>query len=188
MLNLKVIITSTRPGRKGPAIAEAFMPVIKENTLFETQLVDLDSFQLPMLDEPNHPRFKQYTQDHTKRWSVVIDDADAFIFVLPEYNFSMPASVKNMIDFLSQEWAYKPVGFISYGGVSAGLRAVDNLVPVIRAMKMVAVIEGVHLAMFNKHFDAEGKFVVDDGMKKAAQGMMAELAKWAGALRTMRVQ
>lgn len=186
MLKLKLIITSTRPGRKGAAIAEAFLPLIQNNPAFETELVDLADLHLPVFDEPNHPRLRQYTKEHTRKWSAVIDDADALIFVLPEYNFTAPGSVKNAMDFLSQEWAYKPLGFISYGGVSGGLRSVDSMLPVMRALKIVAIPEGVHLSLFSKHFNEAGKFIVDEPMEKAATGMLNELSRWGTALKELR--
>lgn len=186
MLKLKLIVTSTRPGRKGYAIAEAFLPIIKTNPAFETELVDLADLKLPVFDEPNHPRLKQYTKEHTKKWSAIIDDADAFIFVLPEYNYSAPGSVKNAMDFLSQEWAAKPLGFISYGGISGGLRAVDSMLQALRAFKIVSLPEGVHISMFPKYFNDDGKFETDEHMEKAAQGMLNELARWGEALKGMR--
>lgn len=167
-------------------IADAFLPVVQKHTAFETQLVDLADFNLPPFDEPNHPRLRQYIKGHTKKWSAVIDDADAFILVLPEYNFSAPGSVKNAIDFLSQEWAAKPLGFISYGGISGGLRSVDSLLPVFRALKVVALPEGVHLALYNKHIDEDGKFIVDEQMEKSVTGMLNEMARWGEALKGMR--
>ncbi|HEU4718389.1 MAG TPA: NAD(P)H-dependent oxidoreductase [Bacteroidia bacterium] len=186
MLKLKMIITSTRPGRKGPAVAQPFFDIAAVHPGFETELVDLAEMDLPLLDEPHHPRLQQYTKEHTKRWSALIDGADAFIFVLPEYNFSFPATVKNALDYLAKEWSYKPVGFISYGGMSGGLRAVDVLLPVIRAFKMVALVEGVHIAGFPKHFNAEGKFIADETMQKAMHTMLAELQRWAEALKPLR--
>jgi NAD(P)H-dependent FMN reductase len=92
---------------------------------FEVELVDLAEINLPFLDEPGHPRLGQYTKPHTKDWSARVDAADAFVFVTPEYNYGMPGSLKNAIDYLHREWAYKPVGFVSYGGIAAGTRAVQ---------------------------------------------------------------
>lgn len=186
MLKLKMIVGSTRPGRKGLAIADAFLPILKSHAGFETELVDLADFNLPVFDEPNHPRFKQYTKEHTKKWSAKIEDADAFVLVLAEYNYSAPGAVKNAIDFLSQEWAHKPMAFISYGGISGGLRAVDNLLQPLRAVKVVAIPEGIHLAMFGKHFTEDGKFTVDETMEKSAHNVLNELEKWGKALKGMR--
>lgn len=185
-MKLKLVIASTRPGRKGAAVAEAFLPLLRQNTSFETELVDLADFKLPVFDEPNHPRQRQYTKEHTLKWSAVIDEADAFVFVLPEYNFSAPGSVKNAIDFLSQEWGYKPLGFISYGGLSGGLRSVDSLLPVFRALKTVVIPEGVQLSVFTRNFNEAGQFVLDEYMVKSATGMMNELARWAAPLKSIR--
>jgi NAD(P)H-dependent FMN reductase len=89
-------------------------------------VADLAAINLPMADEPNHPRLRQYVHQHTRDWSALIDCADAVVFVTPEYNHGYPATVKNAIDFLYHRWAEKPVGFVSYGGISAGTRSVQQ--------------------------------------------------------------
>src|SRR5438067_873325 len=118
MTELKIIIASTREGRKGPAIASWIFDMAKQRSEFNTELLDLAETALPFLDEPNHPRLRQYTKEHTKNWSRIIDASEAFIFVMPEYNFGFNAPLKNAIDFLHNEWLYKPVGFVSYGGIA----------------------------------------------------------------------
>ncbi len=186
MLNLKVIIASTRPGRKGPSIAQWFYDIAAKHPEFNTELIDLAAVNLPFLDEPNHPRFKKYTQQHTKDCSAIIDGADAFVIIMSEYNYGFPATIKNALDFLYQEWTYKPIAFVSYGGVSGGTRAVQLLKPVLGALKMVPLSEGVHLPAFAKHIDEQGKFNGDEGLDKSANGMLDELNKWAVALKPMR--
>src|SRR5436305_1641336 len=106
---LHVIIASTRPGRVGPAIAEWFVGVAQRQARFAVRLVDLAEVGLPLLDEPAHPRLAQYTQPHTRAWSAIVDSADAFVVVTPEYNHAIPAPLVNALDYLSHEWAYKPV-------------------------------------------------------------------------------
>ena len=113
---------SRRP-RKGPAVAAWFEQVAREQGKFEVEPIDLKAVNLPLLDEPEHPRLRRYKHEHTKAWSATVQRADAFVFVTPEYNFSMPPSLVNAVDYLVHEWNYKPVGFVSYGGVSGGLRA-----------------------------------------------------------------
>ncbi len=103
MYNLKIIVASTRPGRKGPALAIWIFDVAKKHTEFSVELLDLAEINLPFLDEPNHPRLQKYTKEHTKKWSATIAAADAFIFVTPEYNYGYPASLKNALDFLFNE-------------------------------------------------------------------------------------
>ncbi len=128
---LQVIAGSTRPGRKGIAVAHWVAAQAEAHGGFDVELVDLADAGLPVLDEPNHPRLGQYTKDHTKAWSATISRADAFVFVFPEYNHSIPGGLKNAIDFLFHEWADKAAGLVSYGGVSAGTRSAAALKPVL---------------------------------------------------------
>jgi NAD(P)H-dependent FMN reductase len=113
MPKLHVILASTRPGRAGEPIAEWFVARAKAHGAFEVELVDLAEVDLPFMDEPNHPRLRRYTHEHTKAWSARVDAADAFVFVTPEYNYGFTAPLKNAIDFLHFEWQHKPVGFVS---------------------------------------------------------------------------
>lgn len=188
MLNLKVIQCSTRPGRKGPAVASWFYELASKREDFTTEFIDLAAINLPFLDEPEHPRFQRYTQQHTKDWSAMISPADAFVVVMSEYNYSYPATIKNAIDFLFKEWQYKAVGFVSYGGVSGGTRAVQQLKAVITAVDMMPVSTAVHIPAFTKRIDEAGKFNSDAGLDKSAENMLNELGKWANALKTMREQ
>jgi NAD(P)H-dependent FMN reductase len=188
MLNLKIIIASTRPGRKGPAIAAWFNEIALKHTEFNVEVLDLLTINLPFLDEPEHPRFRRYQHQHTKDWSAMIDAADAFVIVTSEYNYGFPATIKNAIDFLYKEWNYKALGFVSYGGVSAGTRAVQMLKGVITAVGMMPISEAVHIPAFTKHIDESGKFNSDPGLDKSADIMLNELYKWATALKTMRTK
>src|ERR1700759_104075 len=122
-LKLQTIIASTRPGRVGPAIGEWFNNFAKAHGQFDAELVDLASFNLPLYDETHHPMRRQYEHEHTKKWSASVNAADAFVFVLPEYNYTPPPSFSNAIVYLYWEWNKKPVAFVSYGGVTAGMRS-----------------------------------------------------------------
>ncbi len=124
---LQIILGSTRPGRKGDAVAEWVAEAATAHGGFEVELVDLAEVGLPLLDEPDHPRLGDYVHQHTKDWSATIARGDAFVFVIPEYNHSFNAATKNAIDFLHNEWKDKAVGIVSYGGVSAGTRSMTAL-------------------------------------------------------------
>jgi len=188
MLNLKIIIASTRPGRKGPAIAAWFNEIALKHPEFNVEVLDLLAINLPFLDEPEQPRFQRYQHQHTKDWSAMIDNGDAFVIVTSEYNFGFPGSIKNAIDFLLKEWNYKPVGFVSYGGVSAGTRAVQMLKLVVAAVGMMPISEAVQIPAFTKHLDESGKFVSEPGIDRSADIMLNELYKWATALKTIRTK
>ena len=128
MLKLHVITVSTRPTRIGPKISKWFYDFVCEEYAdsFDTELVDLADFGLPVFNEPKHPRIGEYEHEHSKAWSRSVDAADAFAFVSPEYNYGPPPSFVNAVTYLSNEWQYKPAAFVSYGGVAAGLRGRAN--------------------------------------------------------------
>lgn len=146
MSRLMVLVASTRPGRVGLPVAEWVRDVALERDRFdEIDFADLAEINLPFLDEPNHPRLRRYEHEHTKAWSARVEAADAFIFVTPEYNFAMPATLKNAIDYLFHEWAYKPVAFVSYGGASGGIRSVQMAKQVVTTLRMFPLAEAVAL-------------------------------------------
>jgi NAD(P)H-dependent FMN reductase len=186
MPTLMVIIGSTRPGRAGLPIAQWFTQRAIEHGAFEVSVVDLAELKLPFLDEPNHPRFRQYVHQHTKDWSALVDAADAFVIVTPEYNYGFTAPVKNALDYLNQEWKDKPVGFVSYGGIAAGTRAVQQLKQVVTTLKMLPVFESVNIPFHTQFIDEEGVVQANDIMLQAATGMLNELARTEAALRTLR--
>ena len=143
MHKLMIITVSTREGRKGDSLARWIEAEARQDAEWDVVPVDLKSLALPMLNEPEHPRLKHYHFEHTMQWSALVEPVDAFIVVTPEYNFSAPPSIVNALDYLSQEWAYKPIGFVSYGGVSAGTRGLVVLRQMVSAMRMVPVVESV---------------------------------------------
>jgi NAD(P)H-dependent FMN reductase len=175
MPKLHVILASTRPGRAGEPIADWFVERAVAHGAFDVELVDLAEVALPFLDEPNHPRLRRYTQEHTKAWSARVDRADAFVFVTPEYNYGLTAPLKNAIDYLHFEWQHKPVGFVSYGGVAAGTRAVQMLKQVVTTLKMVPIFEAVSIPFHTQFIDDEGALAANDTMIKAAAAMLDEL-------------
>jgi NAD(P)H-dependent FMN reductase len=183
---LQVIAASTRPGRRGIAVAHWLQRFAEEHGGFEIELIDLAEVGLPLFDEPRHPRLQQYAHQHTKDWSARVSRADAFVFVTPEYNHSFPASLKNALDYLSLEWADKPVGLVSYGGVSAGLRAATALKPVLAALRMVPVVEAVSIPFFAEHIDADGEFTPSIQTEGGGKAMLDELLRLATVLRGLR--
>jgi NAD(P)H-dependent FMN reductase len=186
MPTLQIVIASTRPVRVGPAIAAWIRDRAVAFGGFDVELIDLAEVNLPMLDEPQHPRLGRYERQHTKAWSASVARADAFIFVLPEYNHGFTAPIKNAIDYLSAEWRYKPVGFVSYGGVAAGTRAMQMLKPVLVAVKMVPVLEAVSIPFVQQFIDSHGVLQPSEIMESAATDMLGELARWTAALAAMR--
>ena len=183
---LMIVIASTRPGRAGEAIGEWFRAKVEDHGEFEVDYADLAAINLPFMDEPNHPRLRQYTKQHTRDWSVRVDTSDAFVFVTPEYNHGMPAPLKNAIDYLNQEWQYKPLGFVSYGGVAAGTRAVQAIKPIANVLKMTPIPEAVVIPLYQRFLTADGMFQPEELIEDAAHTMLGQLVRWAAVLRPMR--
>lgn len=185
-MKLKVILGSTRPGRRGPIVADWFYEFAKQHSNFEIEVVDLKKINLPFLDEEVHPMMADYKNDHTLNWSKTIDEADAFVFVTPEYNFGYPATIKNALDYLHREWQDKPVGFVSYGGVSAGTRSVQALKLPITTFNMMPLMQAVNIPFFSQFINEEGVFEANEKTEESAQAMLAKLHDWAEALKGMR--
>jgi NAD(P)H-dependent FMN reductase len=186
MPRLHIIVVSTRPGRVGPSIAAWFDGFARGHGKFDVALVDLAEVNLPFLDEPVHPRMMKYEHEHTKRWSASVAAADAFVFVTPEYNFGVPAPLVNALDFVFREWHYKPAGFVSYGGQSGGIRAVQMVKPILTTLKMMPIPEAVAIPFFTQHRDQSGTFTATEAHEKSATAMLDELLKWADALKSLR--
>jgi NAD(P)H-dependent FMN reductase len=180
-----IVIASTRPGRVGLPVAQWFERHASANGVFEIEVVDLAELALPLLDEPHHPRLRRYTKDHTREWSASVEAADAFAFVTSEYNYGYPAALKNAIDYLHHEWQYKPAAFVSYGGVAAGTRSVQQLKQVVTALKMVAITESVNIPFVQQFLD-DGAISPNEVMVQAADAVLDELLRIESALRPLR--
>jgi NAD(P)H-dependent FMN reductase len=184
---LKIIIASTRPGRVGPTIGRWITDLAVEHAGFSVEVLDLAEIALPLLDEPHHPRLQKYTQDHTKAWSAAVASADAFVIVMPEYNYGFTAPLKNALDYLAAEWQHKPVGLVSYGGVSGGLRAAQMLKQVLTTLSMVPLVEAVPIPMVQSVI-TDGAVQPTEMMTTSATAMLDALVRWTGALRSLRPQ
>jgi NAD(P)H-dependent FMN reductase len=182
---LQVIIASTRPGRVGLPVGQWIYQRAVAHGGFDVELVDLAEVNLPIFDEPAHPRLRQYEHQHTKDWSTTIDRADAFVFVIPEYNHSFNAAIKNALDYLHYEWHFKPVGFASYGGVAAGTRALQALKPPLTALKMLPLFEAVNIPFVAQFLDDDQRLQPNQVMEEAATAMFDELARVTPQLRAM---
>jgi NAD(P)H-dependent FMN reductase len=183
---LTIIIGSTRPGRAGLSIATWFADRARSHGGFDVGVADLAELNLPLLDEPRHPRLRQYIHQHTKDWSAIVDASDAFVMVTPEYNNGYPAALKNALDYLHSEWGDKPVGFVSYGGVSAGTRAVQQLKQVVATLKLLPVVEAVSIPFHPQFIGEDGGLHANEIMEQAADAMLDELMRVEGALRPLR--
>jgi NAD(P)H-dependent FMN reductase len=146
---------------------------------FDVAVLDLAELALPLFDETHSPRLRLYTEAHTKKWSAMVDALDAFIVVTPEYNHGYPASVKNAIDYLHDEWASKPIGFVAYGGSSGGSFCVRQLREVVTALGMQPMETAVLITGFSLRIDDDAVLRVDNEHSQACERMITELARTA---------
>lgn len=130
-----LIMGSTRAGRRCPAIAGWVGDIARASAGLECELVDLALWHLPMDDEPGLPQRGDYAQPHTRAWSGKIAQARGFVVVTPQYNWGIPAPLKNAIDHLHAEWRGKPLVIVSYGGHGGG-RCASQLAQVAGAVRL----------------------------------------------------
>lgn len=187
MYKLKIISSTVRPGRKGPAIAHWIAERAKHHGSYEVEVLDLGEIGLPLMNEAQHPTMKQYELEHTRQWSAKIEEADAFIFVTAEYDYSYPASLRNALEYLVHEWAYKAAGIVSYSaGPYAGVRAVNNLKTDLLNLKVVSLLEAVNVPTLNQFIGEDGVFTANVQLLKASNTMLDQLARWTKGMQVIK--
>ncbi|MER7112403.1 NADPH-dependent FMN reductase [Streptomyces sp. NPDC000229] len=181
-LKLAVIVASNREGRFGPVIADWFLDHVGRHADFTVDVVDLGD---PGTDLPTALSYDPApaVRERLAKVSPKLAAADAFVVLTPEYNHSFPASLKNLIDWHYTEWQAKPVGFVSYGGMSGGLRAVEQLRQVFAEMHAVTVRDTVSFHNAHGHFGEDGRHKDPTAPDAAAKTMLDQLAWWGHALR-----
>lgn len=178
-LRVALIVGSTRQGRFAPVVADWFATRAAPRPDMVLDIIDLADVDLPSA-YPAHrsPTVAAYVER--------IEAADAFVVVTPEYNHGYPAVLKQAIDIPHGEWRAKPAGFVSYGGISGGLRAVEQLRQVFAELHVVTMRDTVSFHNAYGAFDASGQPREPDGPRLAAATMLDQLAWWATALRAAR--
>lgn len=184
MTRIAVILGSTRPGRNGEAVARWVHDIAVRRGDAEYELVDVADYGLPLLDEPVPPSMGRYSRPHTLAWAEKIGSFDGYVFVTAEYNHSIPAALKNAIDYLFAEWNNKAAGFVSYGSVG-GTRAVEHLRLVMAELRVATVRAQVALSLFRDFADLS-RF--EPGPRRAGEVgvVLDEVLAWSTALAPLR--
>jgi NAD(P)H-dependent FMN reductase len=184
MIKVGIILGSTRPGRNGEAVARWIFDIAAKRTDMQAELVDIQDFDLPLLDEPVPPSRGQYTKPHTKAWAAKIASFDAFVFVTPEYNHGPSAALKNALDYLYKEWNDKAAGFVSYGSVG-GARAVEQLRQVVGELQIADVRAQVTFSLATD-FERYTVFKPAAHHEGNAKTMLDQVVRWGTALKGCR--
>ena len=181
-----LLTASTRPQRIGPAVADWFRRATRDTAAdldIDLDPVDLADLALPLLDEPAHPTEGDYRHPHTLAWSARVAAANAVVVVTPEYNGGMPAALKNALDYLYDEWAFKPVLFVGYGNTSAGTRSVQMARQVTTALRMVPTGTDLYLRLADSRSD--DTVVPGAEMDRRAAAALAELHRIGTVVRPL---
>lgn len=184
-LKIAIITGSTRPGRKAGVIAEWVRIFADKREDLLVEIVDLAEENLPIFDEPLPPMMGQYANDYSREWAAKIGAFDAFVFVTPEYNRSIPGVLKNAIDFVFAEWNDKAAGFVSYSADGGGIRAAEQLRLILGELKVAVVRSNAALSLYDD-FENFTNFVPRSLHGDRVETMLTELTRWGVALRDMR--
>ena len=184
MLKIAIIVGSTRPNRVGVTVAEWVTGLAGKRADAEFELVDVARLHLPLLDEELPPALGQYARQHTREWAAKVASFDAFVFVTPEYNHSVPAALKNALDFVYAEWADKAAGFVSYG-VAGGIRAVEHLRLIMAELQVATVRAQLTL---NSYTDFENfyDFKPTGQHVQTLNTVLDQVVSWGTALQAVR--
>ena len=184
---LKIISSTVRPGRKGPVIAKWITEQARNTGNWEVEMIDLGERNLPLMNEAVHPMMKQYEHEHSKAWSATIDEADAFIFVTAEYDYSYPASLKNALEYLLHEWAYKAAGLVTYSaGPFAGVRAWMPLKLDLLSLRCISIAEAVHIPFIGQAINDDNIFEPNEHVEKATSAMLSQLVRWTKGMKAIK--
>ena len=184
-VRVAVIVGSVREGRFGPVVADWLAGVAGDHGGFEVDVVDLAEPELPLALPAFGTVPSAAVMAEIAKVTPRLLAADAFVVVTPEYNHSYPASLKNAIDWHRAEWTAKPVAFVSYGGMSGGLRAVEHLRAVFAELHAVTIRDTVSFHGAHVRFGADGQ-PTDEAAAVAAKVMLDQLGWWARSLTEAR--
>jgi len=185
-----LIITSTvREGRVSRQVAEWYLEQAEAVTKeAEFELLDIKDLGLPLFNEPVPPVYRKYGETQNKL-AEVISDADGFVFITGEYNYSVPGSLKIFLDYIYAEWGRRPASFVGYG-VHGGVRAIQDLGPILSGLGVPVLSWHGHTVHIDSPWEAfDDKGTLKDGyMKGDVKKQLDELAVWTNAFKGSREQ
>ncbi|MCY1042287.1 NAD(P)H-dependent oxidoreductase [Corallococcus sp. bb12-1] len=186
MIKVAIVVGSTRPGRKADTVASWVHGIAKQRGDAEYDIVDIQDFNLPLLDEPTPPSMGKYTQPHTLAWAAKVAAYDAYVFVTPEYNHGTSGALKNALDFVYGEWNNKAAGFVGYGS-AGGVRAVEQLRLIAAELQLATVRAQVQLFLATD-FEKYTVFKPDPSKAKSVGTLLDQVVSWGTALQTVRAK
>jgi NAD(P)H-dependent FMN reductase len=184
-IRIAIVLGSTRPGRRGEAVAQWVLEQASARGDAEYELLDLADFALPHLDEPMSASSGRYEHEHTKKWSDAVDDFDGYVFVSPEYNHAPSGVLKNALDYLYSEWNDKAAGIVSYGVSASGLRAAETLRLILGELQIADVRQAVGISLIHD-FENFTTFTPGPHHAQHLGVQLDQVLAWSTALRGVR--
>lgn len=190
MIKIQIIIGSTRDARYADKVTNWVYDHAKKDKRMEVEIVDLKDYPLPFYNDPIPPKGIKgnYNNPTAKKWVKKVSEADAYIFISPEYNHGYSAVLKNALDYPYYEWNNKPAAFVSYGATANGARAVEQLRQVVIELQMAPIQAGVHIALMQRPFDEQGKMTLPhyEYYMKSLNTLFDQIVWWGEALLAAR--
>ncbi|RJL24242.1 NADPH-dependent FMN reductase [Bailinhaonella thermotolerans] len=178
-LKVAVLLGSTREGRVCPSVGGWVAERARERPGLEVSVLDLAEFDFP-------GRYPEEATEAMRAFARRVAEAEAFVVVSPEYNRSLPASLKQAIDFAYDEWRAKPAGLVTYGCGSVGMYVMEHLRVVFTELHMVTMRDGIALDLLGDGVDGSGRPRGTDAQVRAGEAMLDQLTWWGLALRAAR--
>lgn len=183
MTKIAIVTSSVRPGRQSRVVADWVKAQAEVRGDAQYEVVDIADLDLPVWDEAAPPIMGRYDKQTTKDWAAVVDAYDGFVFVLGEYNHSVPGALKNAIDHLNAEWHNKAAGFVSYGSMG-GARAVEHLRGIMSELQVAHVRNQVTMPMMTDFPDWQ--FSPSDASVVGLEAMLDQVVVWTKAMEAVR--
>lgn len=187
-MKVVVILGSSRDGRMGERVSKLVLKEAENIEGWDVELLDLAEINLPMYHDANLPSMmnETYSNKTVSDWSAIIKSADAYIVLTPEYNHSIPAVLKNAIDWLYSEWGNKAAGIVSYSMAPyGGARAVEHLRNVLARLAVATVQTSTSIGSVHESISENGE-PVSEGIVATLRSEFAQVDSWAKALKTIR--
>jgi NAD(P)H-dependent FMN reductase len=186
MSKIQIITGSTRPGRVSIHVANWVKDIASLRDDIEVELVDIADYNLPLLDEPIPASAGQYQHEHTKKFASKIAEADGFIFVTAEHNHTIPASLKNALDYLYAEWNNKAGAIVNYGYSASGARAAEQLRLILAELQIATVRN--QTSLFLPESFGDGQMTPTDKNENDLNAMLDQLVLWGEAMNGVRAK
>jgi NAD(P)H-dependent FMN reductase len=181
---IAVVTGSTRPGRVNNSVAGWVITELAERSDAVFELVDINDFNLPLLDEPAPAAYQSYQNEHTKAWSAKVAEFDGFIFVANEYNHTVGPALTNALSFLNAEFNNKAAGIVSYGSMG-GVRSAEHLRNILAELQVAVVRNQVMFSLFTD-FENFSDFKPTEQNAGTLAPMVDQLVPWAKGFASIR--